>query len=98
MAETVRMFRSWRGFHWMPADVSGSRFGQIVRVAVVVAALAALVYCGEAAWDVLMELRAIRLSQCRKLLDALTVGDVVLCLVGWGLGREIVRVVVNHRR
>jgi hypothetical protein len=54
------------------------------------------VLCAQTGWQVVQELRRIRLSELRKVLDVLTVGDVVLCLIGYGLGKELVRAIVRR--
>ena len=42
------------------------------------------------------DLQRIKLVELRHVLDVLSVGDVVLCLVGYGVGRELLRAALRR--
>jgi hypothetical protein len=71
---------------------------RIARFSVVVALLALLAYCMRVTWLVLDDLAVVKLSQCRRALDVVSVRDAVLCLVGFLLARELVRSVARLSR
>ena len=68
------------------------------RVAVVVALLALLFYCGQTAWAVLAELGRVKLSDVKRALDVVSVRDAILCLVGVAIGRELLRALARVGR
>jgi len=59
-------------------------------------ALTVTVFCARTGWWVLQDLQRIKLAELRHVLDVLSVGHVVLCLVGYGVGRELLRVALRR--
>ncbi len=67
------------------------------RVAVVVALLGLLAYSVTRAWAVLGELEAIKLIDCRRALEIVSVRHAIVCLVGYRLGRDLLRAVARAK-
>ena len=93
MPETVEVLRGWR--RWTIAEPNET-VRKYLRHALAVAALLVTAYCGRTGWYVLQDLQRIKLVELRHVLDVLTVGDVVLCLVGYSIGRELLRAVLRR--
>jgi hypothetical protein len=89
MAETVEMLRGWR--RWTIAEQPSETVRRHLRRLLTLVALVITVYCARTGWWVLQDLQRIKLVELRHVLDVLSVGDVVLCLVGYGVGRELLR-------
>jgi hypothetical protein len=66
-----------------------------MRYAVVAALLA---HCLHTAWGVLGELGRVKLADCKNALTVVSVRDLVLCVVGYRIGSELVRAVVRARQ
>jgi hypothetical protein len=91
MGEALRMFYARRYGRWELDESIVPRLQRLGRAAVVAVALVVLGYCVRSWWGTLQQLRHIRLSEYRSVADVLTVGDVLLGVIGWGLAKEIVR-------
>lgn len=91
MSEMVGAFRRWRS--WTSVEPGGSTTLRWCRLGIALVAVVVVAFCTLTAWQVLIELRRIRLAEYRHVLDVLTVGDVILCLLGYGLGKELLRTV-----
>jgi len=63
----------------------------VARVAAVVAFLALLAYCVTTGWTVLGRLGGVKLADCRKVLDVVSVRDAILCFLGYRVGLELLR-------
>lgn len=87
------------------ADFTLSTFGvgrdalrKGARVVVILGLLALLAYCLQTAWTVLAELERVKLSEVKRALDVVSVRDAVLCLVGFAIGRELLRAIARASR
>jgi len=86
----------WRaGRSWAHEDREASR--RLGRALVAVLAVVAFAYCARAGWEVLQALRQVRLAELRQAAELLSVGDVLLCLIGYGLGKEILKAAIQRR-
>jgi hypothetical protein len=85
-------------FTVMEAVPGGDRIRRAVRIALTFALLVAFAYCARAAWHVLGELSRISLADVAHALHVVSVRDVILCAVGWRIGRELVVAVLRGRR
>jgi hypothetical protein len=95
--ETLRPSWRWRtGWTWGPDEGSESS-RRLGRVLVAVVTLVAFVYCARTGWSVLQALRQVRLADLRLAAELLSVGDVLLCLIGYGLGKEILEAAIRRR-
>jgi len=94
MAETVEMLRGWR--RWTVAEKPNETVRKYLRRALALVAMLVTVFCARTGWYVLQDLQRIKLVELRHVLDVLTVGDVVVCLVGYGVGRELLRAVLHR--
>src|SRR5262245_20147749 len=71
---------------------------KVARNAFVLAALGLVAYAMVSAWHVIGDLRAVRLSDVAHALDSVSVGDAILCVVGYKVGAELLRAVTDRRR
>ena len=94
MSETVEMLRGWR--RWTVAEKPNETVRKWLARALALLALLVTVFCARTGWYVLQDLQRIKLVELRHVLDVLTVGDVVLCVVGFGVGRELLRGVLRR--
>lgn len=69
-----------------------------VRVALTLGLLVAFAYCARTAWFVLNDLGGISLADMAHTLHVVSVRDLILCAVGWRLGRELLVAVLRSRR
>ena len=69
-----------------------------VRVPLTLALLVAFAYCARTAWFVLNELAGISLADMAHTLHVVSVRDLILCAVGWRLGRELLVALLRGRR
>jgi hypothetical protein len=97
MSETARSTWHWRtGWPWA-LDERPDTSRRLGRVGVALLAVVAFAYCARTGWEVLQALRQVRLTDLRLAAELLSVGDVLLCLVGYGLGKEILRTAIRRR-
>ncbi len=92
-----RMSAAASGFTVAALGASHEWVRRIVRFSIVLGFLTLLVYCGRAAWQVLQELSVVRLADWQHALELVSVRDAVLCIVGYRLGRELLRAVTRPR-
>ena len=90
MEDVLSLRRGMRGAYGLPRW-SAERVGEVARGSVVAAAVFVLLYCAGAGWDVLQDLRELKLSQLREALRVVTIGDAFLCWMGYSLARELIR-------
>ncbi len=97
MHHTVDMSRSG-GFVFSAWSPTGETLRKLGRGVIVAGALGLLAYSAVTAWHVLGELRTVRLSDCARALDSVSVGDAVLCIIGYKLGGELLRAIARASR
>jgi len=86
------------GFSVLTEGRHGPLVRETARVAIVVGAVVLFGYCIKVAWDVLAQLEGVRLVDCMRALQVVSVRDAVLCLVGYGVGKELLKAVLGTRR
>ncbi len=86
------------GFSVLSTGREGPLLREAMRVAIVILAIALFGYCIKVAWDVLGQLEGVRLVDCMRALQVVSVRDAVLCLVGYGVGKELLKAVLGTRR
>ena len=69
-----------------------------VRVPLTLALLVAFAYCARTAWSVLNGLGQISIADMAHTLHVVSVRDLILCAVGWRLGRELLVALLRGRR
>ena len=69
-----------------------------VRVPLTLGLLVAFAYCAHTAWHVLNGLSQISLADMAHTLHVVSVRDLILCAVGWRLGRELLVALLRGRR
>src|SRR5262249_5559310 len=94
MSETVEMLRGWR--RWTVAEKPNETLRKYLRHALTLVALLVTAFCARTGWYVLQDLQRIKLAELRHVPEVLTVGDVVLCLVGYSIGRELLRALLRR--
>lgn len=97
MGNAVRMTRSWAGVYRTPFQMDGDRVREIaVGLAKGVIVLAFL-YATSIAWDLVQELREVKLYQLRQVLRIASVGDVLFLWGAYALCREFIRAAARRR-
>jgi len=89
---------SWNRFGalaWDDAFPAAGRARRVSRLIAVIGLFGLLAYCLHAAWTVLGELSTVKLADCRRALDVVSVRDAVLCLTGYRIGVELLRAVTR---
>jgi len=71
---------------------------ECVRTTLVLALVVLLFYCVATAWSVLGQLGEVKLVDCRRALNLVSVRDVILCVLGYRIGTELVRAAIRFRR
>jgi hypothetical protein len=61
------------------------------RLGAVLTFLVILGYCLSTAWAVLGQLATVKVSDCRRALDVVSVRDALLCFLGYRVGLELLR-------
>jgi hypothetical protein len=82
--------RAWDGSYYVPrfsADDAG-RAGRVVLACVLAVGF---LYCGVVAYDVLQDLRQVKLIDLRAVLYRVSVGDAVLTWLAYVCGRDLLR-------
>ena len=73
-------------------------FRRVGRVVIVLTALLVVAYAFVRGNRVLAELQHVSLAEYRRALDLVSVGDALLCFVGFRLALELIRAVAGMRR
>lgn len=60
--------------------------------------LALLAYCVTVGWEVLQQLRAVRLLDLTDALRVVSVRDAILCVLGWKIAKELLRALIAVRQ
>lgn len=96
-AEQVTLSRDWSGVYRPNNNVAertvtaASALVALVRAFGLVGLLALTVVCAATGWRVIEILRQIPLLQLRLALASVSVGDALLCALGWVVVRETLR-------
>jgi hypothetical protein len=67
------------------------------RSATTVVLLALLAYCVSVGWEVLQQLRSVRLLDLTDALRVVSVRDAILCVLGWKIAKELLRALIAVR-
>ena len=76
----------------------GQVLRRVARGGVVLAAIVVVTYAVLRARGVLTELQGVSLADCRRALDLVSVGDALVCFVGFKLAKELIRAVAGLRQ
>lgn len=89
--------RAWDGTYHVPrfTPEQASTAGRVV-VACVLAL--GLLYCGGIAWDVVQDLRAVKLVEFRSVFYRVSVGDALLTWLAYVCGRDLLRSALRRDR
>lgn len=97
MGNAIRMSRSWSGLYRAPFSLDAERLRELGRFGMKAVILAAFVYTASIGWDLVQELREVKLYQLRQVLRIASVGDLLLVWVAYLLFREFVRAFGRRR-
>jgi hypothetical protein len=86
---------TWDGIFRASGFRCSSALKDLARLTAVVAFLVLFAYCLRTGWAVLGELGNVKLADCRRVLDVVSVRDAVLCLLGYRVGLELLRAVTR---
>ncbi|MBM4245356.1 MAG: hypothetical protein FJ148_16360 [Deltaproteobacteria bacterium] len=97
MSNLHQTVRAWDGSYYEPRITSEQavRFGHVAVAGVLALGL---FYCGSIAWDVLHDLREVKLVEIRTVLYRVSVGDAVLSWVAYVCGRDLLRSLLQRDR
>ena len=89
--------RAWDGSYYVPrfTDEQAVRTGSVVAACLLALGL---LYCGSVAYDVIQDLRQVKLIELRAVLQRVSVGDAILTWFAWVCGRELLRATVRPER
>lgn len=95
MSSTIHQtVRAWDGSYRVPR-MTAEDAGRAGRFVVAAILAVGLLYCGSIAWDVLQDLRAIKLVELRSVLHRVSVGDAILTWLAWVIGRDLLRALLR---
>ncbi len=97
MGNAIRMSRSWGGIYRTPFTLDAERAREVGRFALRGLIFAAFVYTATIGWDLIQELREVKLYQLRQVLRIASVGDLLLLWGAYALFREFVRAMGRRR-
>lgn len=87
--------RAWDGSYYVPRFTS-EQAGRAGRVIAGCALAVGLIYCGSVAYEVIQDLRAVKLVELREVLHRVSVGDAILTWFAWVFGRDLLRSAVRQ--
>jgi len=87
--------RAWDGSYYVPRFTS-EQVGRAGRVVAAVLLTVAVLYCAGVAYDVVQDLRGIKLIELRAILHRVSVGDALLTWLAWVLGRDLLRAALGQ--
>lgn len=97
MGNAIRMSRSWGGVYRTPFSLDAERVREIGRFGLKALILVAFLYTASIGWDLIQELRQVKLYEFRQVLRIATVGDLLLLWAAYALFREFVRALGRRR-
>lgn len=97
MGNAIRMSRSWGGVYRAPFTFDVERLREVSRLLLKGVILIAFVYTASIGWDLIQELREVKLYQLRQVLRVASVGDVLLLWAAYALFREFIRALGRRR-
>jgi len=89
--------RAWDGSYYVPRFTS-EQAGRAGRVVVGCLLALGLLYCGTIAYEVIQDLREVKLADLRMVLYRVSVGDALLTWFAWVFGRDLLRGAVSRDR
>lgn len=89
--------RAWDGSYYVPR-ITAEHMGRAGRTLAACLFAVALLYCGSVAWDVLEQLRELKLIEVRAVLYRVSIGDALLTWLAYVFGRELLRSVLWRDR
>lgn len=97
MGNAIRMSRSWSGIYRTPFTFDAERFRDASRFAFRTVILLAFLYTASIGWDLIQELRTVKLYELRQVLRIASVGDLLLLWGAYLLAREFIRAMGRQR-
>lgn len=97
MGHAIRMSRSWSGVYRTPLTLNTERLREAGAFAVKVVLVLAFLYTASIAWELIQELRNVKLYQLRDVLRIASVGDLILLWAAYALSREFIRALGRRR-
>lgn len=98
MQKTVHQaVRAWDGSYYVPR-FSSEQVGRAGRMAGALLVALVLLFCGAVAFDVIQDLREVKLIELRAVLHRVSVGDAILTWLAWVVGRDLLRSIVRGER
>lgn len=91
MGNAIRMSRNWGGVYRTPFTFDADRLRDVGRLALKAVILIAFLYTSSIGWDLLQDLREVKLYQLRQVFRVASVGDVLLLWAAYALFREFAR-------
>ena len=89
--------RAWDGSYYVPR-ISSEQAGSAGRVVVAFLLAIGLLYCGSIAWDVLQQLRELKLIELRAVLYRVSIGDALITWLAWVIGRDLLHFALYRNR
>jgi hypothetical protein len=89
--------RAWDGSYHVPR-ITPEQASAAGRVVVACVLAMGLLYCGGIAWDVLQDLREVKLIEFRSVFHRVSVGDALLSWIAYVCGRDLLRSVLRRER
>lgn len=87
--------RAWDGSYHVPQFTS-EQAGRAGRFAAACLLALGFLYCGTVAYNVIQDLREVKLIELRAVLNRVSVGDAILTWFAWVFGRELLRALVRR--
>jgi hypothetical protein len=82
--------RAWDGSYRVP-QFTADEAGRAGRIFVACVLALGLLYCGAIAYDVVQDLRQVKLIDLREVLHRVSVGDAILSWLAYVCGRDLLR-------
>lgn len=89
--------RARDGSYYVPQFTS-EQAGRAGRAAAACLLALGLLYCGSIAYDVIQDLREVKLIELRAVLHRVSVGDAILTWFAWVFGRDLLRATARRER
>ena len=97
MGNAIRMSRSWSGIYRTPFTFDPERLRDVSRFALRTVILLAFLYTASIGWDLIQDLRTVKLYELRQVLRIASVGDLLLLWGAYLLAREFIRAMGRQR-
>ncbi len=98
MGNAIRMTRSWGGIYRSSLALDPERLREVSRAAFLALLGIAFLYAASVGWNLIQELRAVKLYQLRQVFRVASVGDVLLLWAAYALLREFLRAMGRRRQ